>query len=1050
MYAKVPTNMQFAGREQQVLDLWRAHGIFEKSIELRREAEVFTFYDGPPTANGQPHIGHIITRAVKDLIPRYQTMKGKRVLRKAGWDTHGLPVELEVEKLLGISGKPQIEEYGVEPFIQKCKESVWKYKALWEEMSLRVGYWLDMDAPYVTYHNEYIESVWWALKQIWEKGLIYKSYRVVPYCPRCGTPLSSHEVAQGYKDVKEASIFVSFKVKGRDNEFLLAWTTTPWTLPSNVALCVNAKEEYVRACVDGRVYILAKALAETVLGEGHEILETLGGKALEGLKYEPLFDFSPEAQAVDNYCTVVCDPYVTLTDGTGIVHIAPAFGEDDARISKAYDLPLIQLVDAQGCFTEAARPFAGQFVKDADKHIIRELKSREQLYKRKEYEHSYPFCWRCDTPLLYYARDAWFIRMSELRDKLVQANAAVHWMPDHMKTGRFGNFVENVIDWSLSRERYWGTPLPIWLCEVENCGYRHCIGSIAELKEMGTDVPGDIELHKPYIDAVTIPCPQCGGTMRRTPEVIDCWFDAGAMPFAQWHYPFENEARFREQFPADFISEAVDQTRGWFYTLLAISTILFEKSPYRNVIVLGHGQNKAGQKMSKSKGDVVNPMEALEKHGADAIRWFLFVNTHPWNNFRYSDDIVAETQRKFMGTLWNTYAFFVLYAEIDQFNPYAHTLPEASALAAMDRWILSRMHTLIGKVDAHMARYELTESARAMEQFVDELSNWYLRRSRERFWAGGMAQDKINAYLVLHTVLVELAKLAAPFVPFMTELMYQNLVRGLKSGESDPESIHLCDYPVAEASFIDTALEQEMARVLDMVQLGRAARNTANIKTRQPLHAMLVALTYGMTPPGADYIAIVGEELNVKELRFVDDAAGYTDVRIKPNLRTLGPRYGKLVPKITQALNADAAAALAALQTGAWQTAIDTTDITLTLADVLVENLQKEGYSAASDKGITVVLDTTLTPELIEEGNVRELVSKWQTMRRDAGYEVTDAIRAGYSHNTALSPIIQRNESFIAAEIIAGALENIPAPADAFTKDWSINGEDITLWVQRS
>jgi isoleucyl-tRNA synthetase len=1055
MYTKVPTNLQFAQREQGVLDFWKEHDVFQKSIKQREGAEVFTFYDGPPTANGRPHVGHIITRAVKDLFPRYQTMKGKRVHRKAGWDTHGLPVELEIEKKLGISGKPQIEEYGVEPFIQKCKESVWTYKTLWEEMSLRVGYWLDMDAPYITYNNEYIESVWWALSEIWKKGLIYKSYRVVPYCPRCGTPLSSHEVAQGYKDIKEASIFVGFHVAGKENEYLLAWTTTPWTLPSNVALCVNPKEEYVRASLDGQVYILAKALAENVLGEGYQILETFKGIELEGLKYEPLFDFSPEFKSVEKYCTVVCDAYVTLTDGSGIVHIAPAFGEDDARISKVYGLPLVQLVDAQGCFTQAAYLFAGQFVKEADKNIIRELKNRGLLFKRKEYEHSYPFCWRCDTPLLYYARDAWFIRMSELRTQLTDANNRVNWMPGHMRTGRFGNFLENVIDWSLSRERYWGTPLPIWLCGKEECGHQHCIGSIEELMVKGIDVPDGIELHKPYIDEIKLPCAKCGGIMHRTPEVIDCWFDAGAMPFAQWHYPFENKELFEEQFPAHFISEGVDQTRGWFYTLMAISTILFEKSPYKNVIVLGLGLDETGKKMSKSKGNVVNPLDALIKHGADAVRWFFYSNVTPGSNFRYSDDMVQEAQRKFMGTLWNTYAFYVLYAEIDQFNPYDYQM--SAALPAMDRWILSRLHTLIGCVDDLMDKYELNESARLMEQFVDELSNWYLRRSRERFWAGGMEQDKINAYLVLHTVLVELAKLAAPFVPFMTELMYQNLVYELpkngfdENGKGDPSpvSVHLCDYPVCDSRLIDLPLEQEMARVLDMVQLGRAARNTANIKTRQPLPEMLVALSYGTTAPNEAYIPVIKDELNVKAIRFVDDAAGYTDLRIKPNLRTLGPRYGKLVPKITLALNENANTVLETLKKGMWETTIDGTDISLTLDDVLVENLQKEGYSAASDKGITVVLDTTLTPGLIEEGNVRELVSKWQTMRRDAGFEVTDTITAGYVGNELLATVIKKNATVVSADILADTLEEAPAPSGAYVKEWNINGENIGLWVKK-
>ena len=1055
MYTKVPTTMKFAQREEAVLALWDANDIFKESIKAREGAESFTFYDGPPTANGRPHIGHIITRAIKDLIPRYQTMKGKHVLRKAGWDTHGLPVELEIEKKLGISGKPEIEKFGVEAFITQCKESVWTYKGLWEEMSRRVGFWADMDAPYVTYHNEYIESVWWALSKIWQKDLIYKSYRVVPYCPRCGTPLSSHEVAQGYKDVKEASLFVAFKRAGCEGEYFIAWTTTPWTLPSNVGLCVNPKEDYVRASFDGKIYILAAALAESVLGEGYEILETLKGAALEGVKYEPLFDFSPDARANANYCSVVCDGYITLTDGSGIVHIAPAFGEDDARISKAYDLPLIQLVDAQGCFVEAATLFAGQFVKDADKNIMRVLKERAQLFKRKDYQHSYPFCWRCDTHLLYYARDAWFIRMSDLRDKLVQANSSVHWLPDHIKDGRFGKFLENVIDWSLSRERYWGTPLPIWLCESEECGHKHCIGSIAELRERGrmadgTPVPADIELHKPYIDGVLLTCEKCGQPMVRTPEVIDAWFDSGSMPFAQWHYPFENKELFETQFPGNFISEAVDQTRGWFYTLLAISTILFEESPFKNVIVLGLGLDETGKKMSKSKGNAVSPMDGLEKHGADALRWF-FYGIAPGNNFRYSDELVQEAQRKFMGTLWNTYAFYVLYAEIDQFDPFAHQLPDLAALPAMDRWILSRLHSTIARADEALARYDISGAAQTLEQFVDELSNWYLRRSRERFWASGMAQDKVNAYLTLHTVLVELAKLSAPFVPFMTELMYQNLVRDLKPAGA-LASVHLCDYPVSDAKYIDSVLEQEMERVLQMVQLGRAARNIANVKTRQPLPEMLVALPFGTPPIADDYVAVVREELNVKALRFVDDAAGYTAVKIKPQLRTLGPRYGKLVPRITEALNVDASAALKALQGGGWQTAIDGTDIALTLDDVLVETLQKEGFSAAGDFGMTVVLDTTLTPALLEEGTVRELVSKWQTMRREAEFEVTDKIHAGYVLNDgSLVDIIARNGDFISAEILAaGAIVSTPAPAGVHSQAWNINGTALTLWVQRA
>jgi isoleucyl-tRNA synthetase len=898
-------------------------------------------------------------------------------------------------------------------------------------------------------------------------------------------------VAQGYKDVKEASIFVSFKVKSAKNEYLLVWTTTPWTLPSNVGLCVNPKEDYVRASFDGKVYILAAALAETVLGEGYEILETLTGADLEGLQYEPLFDFSPESCEVPGYCTVVCDGYVTLTDGSGIVHIAPAFGEDDARISKAYGLPLIQLVDAQGCFTEAAHLFAGQFVKEADKNIMRNLKERGLLFKRKEYEHSYPFCWRCDTPLIYYARDAWFIRMSEMRNHLVTANDKVNWLPGHMKNGRFGNFIENVIDWSLSRERYWGTPLPIWLCgDTDTCGHHLCIGSMAELHEKGyllqptadgspktVPVPQDIELHKPYIDEVLITCEKCGGTMTRTPEVIDCWFDAGSMPFAQWHYPFENKEIFRDQFPGDFISEAIDQTRGWFYTMLAISTVLFNESSYKNVIVLGHGLDETGKKMSKSKGNVAEPMAELNKHGADAVRWFMYA-VSPGNNFRYSDDMVQEAQRKFMGTLWNTYAFYVLYADIDRFNPFARgtfTMPDFKALPPMDRWILSRLHTTIAKVDGDLTAYDISSAARAMEQFVDELSNWYLRRSRERFWAAGMEQDKVNAYLTLHTVLVETAKMAAPFVPFMTELMWQNLVNAPAQAENAdptvkenaPISIHLCDFPVSDpdGDMIDPALETEMARVLEIVQLGRIARNAANIKTRQPLPELLAALPFGTEPPSAEYANVICDELNVKKLRYIDDAAGYTSVKIKPQLRTLGPRYGKLVPRITEALNIDASAVLKTMQNqpnGTWQTTIGDTDISLTINDILVESQQKEGFSAASDYGVTVILDTTLTPALIEEGTVRELISKFQTMRRDAGFEVTDTIRAGYIAAHApesdgafvqLAAVIHRNANFIAAEILAKGIESGKESQNnggAFLQEWNINGTNIMLWVIRT
>ena len=1042
MYNKVPTSLNFAEREHDVLEFWRENKIFEKSIDARKGAEAFTFHDGPPTANGKPHIGHVITRSVKDLFPRYKTMKGYQVLRKAGWDTHGLPVELEVEKLLGISGKPEIEHYGVEPFIQQCKESVWKYEGLWREMSERVGFWADMSNPYVTYHNNYIESVWWALSEIFKQNLIYKSYRVVPYCPRCGTPLSSHEVAQGYKDVVEDSAYVAFKVAGKENEYLLAWTTTPWTLPSNVGLCVNAKEDYVKVAQGDKVYIMAQALVAEVLGDEHEILESCKGNSLEGMKYEPLFDFVNSSDA--NYCTVVCDDYVTLTSGTGIVHIAPAFGEDDARISKAYGLPLMQLVDAQGCFVDEVHLWKGMFVKEADPLILKELKTRGQLYKKLKYEHSYPFCWRCKTPLLYYARDAWFIKVSSLRDKLMASNETVNWMPDHMKEGRFGNFLENVIDWSISRERYWGTPLPIWVCDSEGCGHLHCIGSIAELKELGENVPEDIELHKPYIDAVKLRCPKCSGKMTRTPEVIDCWFDSGSMPFAQWHYPFENKEMFDKHFQADFIAEGVDQTRGWFYSLISISTMLFGKSPYKNVIVTGLGLDEHGQKMGKSLGNAVSPMEALTKHGADAVRWFMYVNSAPWLNFRYSDDTVMEGARRFMGTLWNTYAFYVLYAEIDQFNPYEH---EAKDLSVMDEWLLSRLNTLVQKVDASLDSFEVTEPARMLDQFVDDLSNWFLRRSRERYWVSGMPQDKINAYKTLHHALVTVAKLAAPFVPFISEQLYQNLVA--KFDQAAPISVHLCDFPVANTAQINPQLEAEMLTIIEITSQGRAARNAGGAKTRQPLAEMLICLPSGQNAPGDSFMEVVREELNVKATRFITDAAEYIGYSFKPQLRTLGPKYGKLVPKIAAQLNINPDATMAALRAGIWQTTIDGQAVELTMEDVLAETTQKEGYATASDRGITVVLDICLTPALTEEGNMNELVSKWQNMRREAGFEVTDRITAGYSANTIMNQVIQNNHAAITTALLADSLTQSPAPPTAFAKEWNVNGEKIELWVKR-
>ena len=1041
MYDKVNTSLEFAQREKHVLDFWREENIFEESIKLRAESPVFTFYEGPPTANGRPHIGHVITRAVKDLFPRYKTMKGYKVLRKAGWDTHGLPVELEVEKALGISGKPDIEKFGIEPFIKECKESVFKYQNLWEEMSERVGYWLDMDKPYITYENSYIESVWWALTEIFNKELIYKSYRVVPYCPRCGTPLSSHEVAQGYKDITEDSIYVAFLVADKKDEYLLAWTTTPWTLPSNVGLCVHADEDYAKVSYEGKTYILAKALVENVLGLDAKIIETVKGKSLEGLKYEPLFDFAPKEALNNNYCMVVCDNYVTLTDGTGIVHTSPAFGEDDARVAKAYDLPFIQLVDDTGCFKNEAYLFAGEFVKDADPKIIEELSKRGQMVKKLTYTHNYPFCWRCDTPLLYYARDSWFIKMSSLRDELIKSNDEVNWLPENMKKGRFGNWLENVIDWSISRERYWGTPLPIWECE---CGNRISIGSIKELTDRNPSIDKNIELHKPYIDEVKLPCDKCKSQMTRTPEVIDCWFDAGAMPFAQWHYPFENKELFEEQFPADFISEAVDQTRGWFYTLVAISTILFGKSPYKNVIVLGHGLDENGQKMSKSKGNAVSPIDALTKHGADAVRWFLFVGSSPWQNFRYSDDYVTEGMRRFMGTLWNTYAFYVLYADIDGFNPYEHADGEKSL---MDKWLISRLNTLVKKVDNCMDEYDLNEAARALDSFTDDLSNWYLRLGRKRYWGSEMTQDKISAYKTLHLALVTLSKLAAPFVPFITEQIYQNLVQKINLNE--PKSIHLCDYPAADDEQIDIELEKQMRSVINIVSVGRAARNAAGIKNRQPLGKMIVGQSVAINLDSG-LIDIVLEELNIKSIEFTSSASEYTSYKFKPQLRTLGPKYGKLVPKITEVLNIAPNETMDNLNTGLFAAEIEGVTVELSKDDVLIETTQKEGFFAATDHGLTVVLDVNLTPELIEEGNVRELISKLQNMRRDAGFEVTDRILAGHNKNDVLSEVIARNKSFIADEILADKLTNSQTIDGAYTKEWNINGENIELWVKRA
>ncbi len=1036
MYDKVSTNLNFVEREKEILSFWKEKDIFGQSIKARENCPVFTFYDGPPTANGKPHIGHILTRVIKDLIPRYKTMKGYKVLRKAGWDTHGLPVELEVEKQLGISGKPQIEDYGVEPFIKKCKDSVFVYESLWREMSDRVGFWADMDDPYVTYHNDYIESEWWALKQIWEKGLLYKGHKIVPYCPRCGTALSSHEVAQGYKNVKETSCVARFKVIGEDNTYFLAWTTTPWTLPSNTALCVNKRENYSKVkAADGHIYIMAEALLDDVVKE-YEVIETYKGEELVGMDYEPLFPYAkPDKRAF----FVTEDDYVTLTDGTGIVHIAPAFGEDDARVGRRFDLPFIQLVNDQGCFTEEVEGLAGVFVKDGDKEILKRLEESGKLYAAIPFEHDYPFCWRCDTPLLYYARDTWFIEMTKVRDNLLKNNNTVNWMPDNIKTGRFGNFLENVIDWGLSRERYWGTPLPIWECK---CGHRHAIGSIAELKEMSDNCPDDIELHKPYIDAVELNCPKCGGKMHRVSEVIDCWFDSGSMPFAQWHYPFENKEIFDENYPADFISEAIDQTRGWFYTLMAISTLIFDRSPYKNVIVLGHVQDREGRKMSKHLGNVVDPWSVLDNQGADAVRWYFYANSAPWLPNRFDDKAVNEYQRKFMGTLWNTYAFFVLYANIDNFDPTNYKL-EYDKLAPMDKWVLSKLNTLVKFVDKSLENYKITESARAMADFVDELSNWYVRRSRERFWGKDMPQDKVNAYMTLYTVLVTMAKLSAPFTPFMAENMYQNLVR--KVDTNTPESVHLCNFPEADESMIDEKLEVNMELVLSAVVAGRAARNTANIKNRQPIGNMYIKAEKHLDE---EYYDIILDELNVKHLEFVDDVSRFTSYNFKPQLRTLGRKYGKLVPAIGEYLrNGDGNALMNELKTnGVIKFTVDGTDIELSEDDVLTDTAQAEGYVAESDKSTTVVLSTELSPELIEEGFVRELVSKIQTMRKEADFEVLDRIKVYHKGNSKIAEIFANNKDAISTDVLA---DDICEGETAISKEWNINGENVTLGVEK-
>ena len=1038
MYQKVSTNLNSVEREKEVLKFWKDNDIFKKTFTQREGCPKWTFYDGPPTANGRPHIGHVITRSVKDIICRYHVMKGEDVFRKAGWDTHGLPVELEVEKVLGLDGKPQIEEYGVEPFIKKCKESVWKYLSEWTDMSDRLGFWADMENPYITYHNNYIESEWWALKKIWEKGLLYKGHKIVPYCPRCGTALSSHEVAQGYKDVKEVSAIAKFKLRDEDT-FVLAWTTTPWTLPSNVGLCMNPDVDYVKVKADGEQYILAEALVKKVFGEDKEVevLEKKKGSEYAGRRYFPLFDFIEDD---DNGFKVVADNYVTTEDGTGVVHIATAFGEDDNRVGKANGLPFRQYVDTQGNFTAEVKPWAGVFVKDGDKMVLDLLKKEGKLFAAIPFEHSYPHCWRCDTPLLYYAREEWFIKMTAVRDQLVANNRSVNWLPENIKEGRMGNFLENVIDWGLSRERYWGTPLPVWECE---CGERHVIGSIEELKAMSDDCPDEIELHKPYIDRVHVKCPKCGKPMTRVPEVIDCWFDSGAMPFAQFHYPFENKETFEARFPADYITEAIDQTRGWFYSQLAIATVLFGQSDFKNCIVMGHVQDKNGLKMSKHKGNVVSPWDILDKQGSDAIRWFFFVNSAPWLPCRFDEEQVNETQRKFLGTLWNTYAFYVLYAEIDQFNPMDYKL-EYDKLPAIDKWVLSKLNTLVKEIRENLDNFRITEPARALNSFVDELSNWYVRRSRERFWAKGMEQDKINAYMTLYTVLVTLSKAAAPFVPYMTEEIYQNLV--VNFDKNAEESVHLTLFPECNEEMIDKDLEKNMDTVLEIVVNGRAARNSANIKNRQPIGVMYVKS--GDVLPEM-YVNIIADELNVKKVEFTTSTDGLTGYSMKPQLRTLGPKYGKLLPKIKEYLaNADGSEIVPKLRNGEkFVFDIDGTEVELTESDVLVETVEKSGFVTESDARLAVVLDTNLTPELIEEGFVREIVSKVQTMRKEAGFEVVDRIRLGCKGNDKIAEILTRNEDSIKKDVLANEFVN--GALSGYEKQWSINGEDVTLSVEK-
>ena len=1050
MYQKVSTNLNFVEREKETCQFWKDNDIFKKSMENRKEGPTYTFYDGPPTANGKPHIGHVLTRVIKDMIPRYRTMKGYMVPRKAGWDTHGLPVELEVEKLLGLDGKEQIEEYGLDPFITKCKESVWKYKGMWEDFSGTVGFWADMDDPYVTYHDDFIESEWWALKEIWNKGLLYKGFKIVPYCPRCGTPLSSHEVAQGYKSVKERSAVVRFKVVGEDAYFL-AWTTTPWTLPSNVALCMNPTETYCKVkAADGYVYYMAEALLDKVLGglatEGtpaYEVLETYVGKDLEYKEYEPLFkcaaDVAAKQHKKGHYVT--CDNYVTMSDGTGIVHIAPAFGEDDAKVGRNYDLPFVQFVNGKGEMTEET-PYAGKFVKDADKDVLVDLDKEGKLFDAPKFEHDYPFCWRCDTPLIYYARESWFIKMTTVKEDLIRNNNTINWIPESIGKGRFGDWLENIQDWGISRNRYWGTPLNVWECA--DCGHMESIGSREELEKMsGNPEAKTVELHRPYIDAITCPCPKCGKTMKRVPEVIDCWFDSGAMPFAQHHYPFENKDLFEQQFPAQFISEAVDQTRGWFYSLLAESTLLFNKAPYENVIVLGHVQDENGQKMSKSKGNAVDPFDALETYGADAIRWYFYINSAPWLPNRFHGKAVQEGQRKFMGTLWNTYAFFVLYANIDNFDATKYSL-EYDKLPVMDKWLLSKLQTLIMEVDKDLENYKIPEAARALQEYVDEMSNWYVRRGRERFWAKGMEQDKINAYMTLYTALVTVAKVAAPMIPFMAEDIYRNLVCSIDA--SAPESVHLCDFPVANEAWVDKALEENMEEVLDVVVLGRACRNTANIKNRQPIGKMFVKSEKALD---SFFVDIIEDELNVKEVVFTDDVRDFTSYNFKPQLRTVGPKYGKQLGGIQKTLaTLDGNSAMDELKTnGAIKFMVGDVEVALAEEDLLIEMTQKEGYMSEAYGNTTVVLDTNLTEELIEEGYVYEVISKVQTMRKDSDFEVMDHINVYLTGSDKLAEVVRKNEKAISEKVLANAI--ITDKMQGINKDWNINGIDVTVGVEK-